>query len=119
MSIFGDIIEIENTIKGFIGNFALGSIILLIGFFFILTSIIGVIRFKHVYNRIHSASILESIGIPLFIISLIFINPISYKLFDISKLCICILCLYICSAINTSCVSLIKKSEDIQSKNNK
>ena len=119
MSIFGDIIEIKNTIKSFFDNFALGDIILLIGFFFILTSVVGVIRFKHVYNRIHAASLLESLGIPLFILSLIFINPISYNLFDILKLCICILCLYICSAINTSCVSLIKKSEDIQSKNNK
>jgi multicomponent Na+:H+ antiporter subunit G len=118
MNIFGSIIEIENIIEtiieSFFGNFGLGvgDLIILIGFLFILTSVIGVIRFRNVYNRIHAASVLESLGIPLFITSLIFINPISYNLFDISKLCICILCLYICSAINTSCVALIKKSED-------
>jgi monovalent cation/proton antiporter MnhG/PhaG subunit len=115
MNIFGSLIEIKNiieVIESFFRNFTIGDLILPIGFFFILTSVIGVIRFRHVYNKIHAASVLESLGIPLFIISLIFINQTSYNLFDLAKLCICIFLLYICSAINTSCVSLIKKSED-------
>lgn len=107
-----------DIIENLVCSSVLSNVVFLAGFFFIATSIIGVTRFKHLYNKIHAASALESLGIPFFIISLILISRESYYLFDLAKLFGCIFLIYLCSALNTSCVALIKKSEDINLQKN-
>lgn len=43
----------------------LGWILIAIGIFFIATSIIGLLRMKNIYTKIHAVSLSDSFGIPI------------------------------------------------------
>lgn len=53
----------------------IGFIFLLVGFFFILTSIIGYLRFSSFLNKIHASSVSDSLGFPLCYIGVAIIVP--------------------------------------------
>lgn len=55
-------------------SFWIGSILIFIGLFMILTTIIGLFRLKNVFYKMHSASLTESLGMPLIFLGLAIIN---------------------------------------------
>ena len=48
----------------------LGYVIIFVGMLFLITSLIGLIRFPDFYSKIHGASIADSFAIPLILIGL-------------------------------------------------
>ena len=52
----------------------IGYFLLISGMFFILTSFIGIVRFKDFFSKMHAASISDSFGIPISLIGLSFIS---------------------------------------------
>lgn len=46
----------------------LGWILIAIGIFFIATSIIGLLRMKNIYTKMHAVSVSDSFGIPICLI---------------------------------------------------
>jgi multicomponent Na+:H+ antiporter subunit G len=48
----------------------IGYVLLVLGMFFILTSLVGMLRFKGFFAKVHAATISDSFGIPICLIGL-------------------------------------------------
>ena len=60
-----------------------GDIVILVGILFLITSLLGIIRFRDFYNKIHGASIADSFAAPLMLIGL---GMISHDFWIFTKL---------------------------------
>ena len=83
--------------------FACGLII--VGCFFIFTGIIGIIRFKDLYIKLHANSVSDSLGIPLTMFGLALLQ--NSFLSTLKILCILIF-LYIISPMSSHIIAKIK-----------
>ncbi len=63
------LLEITELVVG-----AMGHILILIGCFFILTSVIGIKKFNDTFAKIHAASVSDSLGLPLCYFGLFLMN---------------------------------------------
>ncbi|KJV57108.1 na+/H+ antiporter subunit [Orientia chuto str. Dubai] len=69
-----------------------GFIFLACGIFFIVSSVVGLIRFYDFYAKVHAAGVADSCGIPMSLIGLTIIN---YQSISIFKILILIILIYI------------------------
>ena len=76
---------------------------MLLGSFFVITGVIGIIKFEGILLKLHPAGIIDATGIPLMIISFMFCS--GWSLYTL-KLLFIILLLWITST--TSCHALAK-----------
>jgi multicomponent Na+:H+ antiporter subunit G len=53
----------------------IGWPLIIMGTFFILSAIIGILRFPDFYTRLHASGVSDSLGIPVFLIGLSFLQP--------------------------------------------
>ena len=74
-------------------RFGIAAVFMLAGLFTVFASILGTYRFKFVLNRMHSASIIDTIGLVLVVISLI----IAYG-FDVASLKLILIVIFIWTA---------------------
>ncbi len=81
----------------------LGWSIIALALYFLLSSALGLIRFPDFYAKMHAVSVADSIGIPLFFLGLIFIQP--QFVFSLRSLIIIVLFLILAP---TSAHALIK-----------
>ena len=56
----------------------LSWLFLIIGFFFIVTSTVGIWRFNGLYNKFHPAGIAEALGMPMIIFGIMIQNGFSF-----------------------------------------
>jgi multicomponent Na+:H+ antiporter subunit G len=94
--------------------YILGAVFILVGFFVILSGIIGLFRLPDFYTKIHAASLIESCGIPFTLVGLACFQT---NIFSSLKILALILIIYLLNPVATHALgkaSLVSK----QSKRN-
>lgn len=89
----------------------LASALMLMGMFFIITAVVGLIRFPDFLTKIHAISISDSLGVPLFLCGAMLLN--GYNLATL-KIAIIILLIYLVNPMITMEIGsyfINKKSE--------
>lgn len=81
----------------------IASILLILGAFFILSSIIGLIRMPDIYTKTHAAALADSLGIPLCLIGLAFLQP---NTINIAKIIVILILFFILSPTNSHALIL-------------
>ena len=89
--------------------FAASAVSLGVGLLCVLLGLLGVFRFRFVLNRIHCASIIDTVGIFFIILSLIFA---SRSLGTVPKLLLLLVFLWIGSPISSHLVGRLELSTD-------
>ena len=91
-----------------------GYIFIAIGIFFVLTGSFGVLRFPDFFTRLHPAGVTDSLGAPLCILGLMFIDGftiISAKLFVLAII-LFLTCPTACHAIAKAAYKANKNQSD-------
>ena len=90
-------------------RFAVSAILFLMGMIFIAVSVVGVFRFRFALNRMHSASIIDTLGV-LFMTAAVFVST------DLSaasvKLVLIVAFIWVGSPIASHLVSLLELDTD-------
>lgn len=74
----------------------LGGIFIIMGMFVLFISLLGMLRFRYVLNRMHAAAIADTLGLLLVILGLVFISE---DLFHALKLCLVVVFLWLTSPV--------------------
>ena len=86
-------------------------ILLIFGAFFILSSIIGLIRMPDIYTKSHAATLADSLGIPLCLIGLAFLQP---NMLNIVKIIAILILFFILSPTNSHAIILAAWKSGLQ-----
>lgn len=90
-------------------RFAVSAVLFLLGMFFIAVSVFGVFRFNFALNRMHSASIIDTLGV-LFMVAAVFVST------DLSsasvKLILIVAFIWVGSPVASHFVSLLELDTD-------
>lgn len=84
-----------------------GLLLFIIGLFFIVSSVVGIIRLKDTYTKAHAAGIADSCGIPMTLVGLYITN---YQTVSIMKITILIVLIFLLSP--TATYMLLKTSSN-------
>ena len=93
----------------------LGGVFIFIGLLFITSGIIGIWRFPDFYTKVHAASLIESIGAPLVLLGLMFMQN---SFTNICKLFFIMLSIFLLSPISTHAITKSAIKNGIIPKNN-
>ncbi len=83
----------------------ISAILLLMGMFIFLTSVIGLLRFKNVLDRIHAAALGDTMGIFLTVLGLI---VISNSFYQAVKLALVVVFIWLTSPVTTHLIGKIE-----------
>ena len=78
------------------------SLMIIIGMFFILTSFIGLIRFKDFNSKIHASSIIETLGIGLIMLAIALLQP---NFLNSLKILLMIILLWLLAPVSTHLIA--------------
>ena len=84
-------------------------LLIAVGCFFSLTGIIGMLRFKDLYNKLHCNGISDSLGLPLILIGLSLLHN---NIWGTIKIMLMIPILYLTSPISTHIIAKLKYKKD-------
>ena len=90
-------------------RFCLTALFMLGGVFFIAIGIFGVFRFKFALNRMHTASMIDTLGVLFIVIALVIASGIS---FSTIKLVLLVAFIWVGSPIASHLVSLLEVDTD-------
>jgi multicomponent Na+:H+ antiporter subunit G len=76
----------------------IGHIIILVGAFFTLSGILGIIKFPNIFSKIHASSVADAVGIPIMLFGLALVQ-ITFK--DAAKILLMIPLLWLLAPIAT------------------
>lgn len=76
----------------------LGWVLVVIGIFFIITSIVGLFRMRNIYNKMHAASLSDSFGLPICLLGFVLIQD---NLVSMIKICIMLFFFFVLSPTNS------------------
>ncbi|MBF8246824.1 MAG: monovalent cation/H(+) antiporter subunit G [Rickettsia sp.] len=80
----------------------LGYFLIFLGLYFIISSIIFLIRIQGFYNKLHGISVIECCGIPIVIIGLMFLQT---NIFNVIKLIFFILIIITLNPVSTYAIA--------------
>ncbi len=86
-------------------KFIIGTIFLFVGIFFFIMEIIGVFHFKYILNRMHAASIGDTLGIGISLLGLIIMNGFNNTSL---KIFLVILFLWFASPVSSHVISRLE-----------
>ena len=93
----------------------LGYFLVFFGVFIIITGAVGIFRFPDFYSRLHPAGVIDSFGVPLVLIGLLFLYSPPFLV--VIKILFIIICLWVTSS--TACYKLAESAYMNSKKNNK